>query len=59
MMDLLMLLAIVDEYVSIDPRIVVLHKKNGGVSSARNVGIDKARGVCIAFADSDDYVIDE
>ena len=39
-----------------DKRIVVIHKKNGGLSSARNAGIDIARGKYITFVDSDDYV---
>ena len=45
-----------DEYVNRDPRIRVIHKENGGVSSARNVGIKKAVGEYIMFCDSDDYV---
>jgi len=49
-------LAICEEYAKKDERIVVLHKENGGVSSARNLGIDKARGKWICFVDSDDYV---
>lgn len=42
-----------------DPRIRVLHKENGGVSSARNYGLDHARGEYIAFLDGDDYWTDE
>ena len=45
-----------DEYAQKDKRIKVVHKKNGGVSSARNVGLDIASGDLIAFVDSDDYV---
>ncbi len=48
--------AICDEYAKNDKRIKVFHKKNGGVSSARNLGIDEAQGEYIAFIDSDDYV---
>lgn len=39
-----------------DPRIRVFHKENGGSSSARNLGIEKARGELLGFVDSDDYV---
>lgn len=46
---------ICDEYAARDERVRVIHKPNGGASSARNVGIDNARGVWIAFADADDY----
>lgn len=45
-----------DEYAQKDDRVIVIHKENGGVSSARNVGIDKAKGKYICFVDSDDYV---
>ena len=45
---------ICDAYAAKDSRIRVLHKENGGVSSARNHGIDNARGEFIVFADSDD-----
>ena len=47
---------ICDYYSEIDKRIKVVHKKNGGVSSARNTGIDIATGDYIAFVDSDDYL---
>lgn len=39
-----------------DNRIKVIHKKNGGLSSARNVGIENATGELIAFIDSDDFI---
>lgn len=47
---------ILDEYKINDKRIIVVHKENGGVSSARNVGIDNASGKYICFADSDDFL---
>lgn len=47
---------ICDEYAYNDERIKVFHKINGGASSARNLGLDKAKGQWIAFVDSDDYV---
>ena len=46
---------ICDEYARKDSRVKVFHKENGGVSSARNVGLDNARGEWITFCDSDDY----
>ena len=39
-----------------DERIVVIHKTNGGLSSARNMGIEKSKGNLIAFIDGDDYI---
>ena len=47
---------ICDEYAFGDNRIKVFHKENGGVSSARNLGLDNAKGEWIAFVDPDDYV---
>lgn len=44
-----------DEYLLKDKRIKVFHKSNGGLSSARNFGLDKANGEYIIFLDSDDY----
>lgn len=48
-------LEMMEEYAKEDSRIVVIHKENGGSSSARNVGIARATGKYICFCDSDDY----
>lgn len=48
--------AICDEYAAKDSRVRVFHKENGGVSSARNVGLDNAKGEWISFVDSDDWI---
>ncbi len=47
---------IADEYSKKDNRIKVIHKKNEGVSSARNAGIDAATGDYICFSDADDFL---
>ena len=49
---------ICEEYAQKDNRVRVFHKENGGVSSARNIGMDNARGEWITFVDSDDFVFD-
>ena len=45
-----------DEYEKLDSRVKVIHKENGGLSDARNAGLDVATGDYIAFVDSDDYI---
>ena len=50
---------ICDEYAKKDNRIKVIHKKNGGISDVRNVGIENAKGDYIGFVDSDDYIADD
>lgn len=50
---------ICDEYAKKDARIQVIHKENGGLSDARNVGIKNANGKYITFIDSDDYVTED
>lgn len=47
---------ICDKLASKDSRIIVIHKENGGLSSARNTGLDIAKGQWISFVDSDDYI---
>ena len=47
---------ICDEYAQKDSRVKVIHKENGGLSSARNAGLDVATGDYIGFVDSDDYI---
>ncbi len=48
--------AICDEYAEKDSRIKVIHKKNGGLSDARNVALDVMTGKYVTFVDSDDYI---
>lgn len=48
--------AICDEYARHDNRVRVFYKENGGVSSARNLGLDHAQGEWITFVDADDYI---
>lgn len=47
---------ICDGYTLIDSRVRVFHKENGGVSSARNLGLKEAKGDYIGFVDADDYI---
>ena len=49
-------LDICEEYEKKDDRIIIISKENGGLSDARNKGIDIAKGKYITFIDSDDYV---
>lgn len=50
---------ICDEYALKDKRIEVIHKENGGVSSARNIGLEKVKGKYIGFVDADDYISED
>lgn len=45
-----------DKFSALDSRIHVVHKENGGVSAARNTGLDNAEGEYVLFVDSDDYL---
>lgn len=48
--------ALLDAYAARDPRLVVVHQENAGIGSARNAGLDRARGEWISFIDPDDVV---
>ena len=50
---------ICDEYQKKDSRIKVIHQENGGVSRARNRGLEEASGEYLAFVDADDYIVPE
>ncbi len=47
---------ICDEYAALDERIKVIHKQNGGLSDARNCGINEVKGTYLMFVDSDDFM---
>ena len=51
--------SICDEYSAKDSRFISFHKPNGGVSSARNLGLNNVRGKWVFFLDSDDYLSDD
>lgn len=50
---------ICDTLANKDSRIIVIHKQNGGLSSARNAGLDRASGDFIGFIDSDDFIAND
>lgn len=50
---------ICDEYAKLEPKLRVFHKENGGVSSARNTGIQAAKGDWIMFLDADDWISED
>lgn len=51
--------AMCDELAKLDDRIIVIHKQNGGLSDARNHGLNIAKGEYIGFVDSDDYIAED
>lgn len=52
-------LSILQKYEAIDSRVIVINQKNGGVSAARNTGLEIASGVYVGFVDADDFVDDD
>lgn len=48
---------VVEQYAAINPHVRLINKPNGGVSSARNLGIEEAIGKYISFIDADDYIV--
>ncbi|HDV0860284.1 TPA: glycosyltransferase, partial [Enterococcus faecalis] len=51
--------AMCDQFAEQDQRVKVIHKENGGLSDARNAGIEIATGEYLGFVDSDDYIADD
>ena len=51
--------AMCDQFAEQDQRVKVIHKENGGLSDARNAGIELATGEYLGFVDSDDYIADD
>lgn len=51
--------AMCDQFAKQDERVKVIHKENGGLSDARNAGIEIATGEYLGFIDSDDYIADD
>ncbi|WP_130812306.1 glycosyltransferase [Olsenella sp. Marseille-P4559] len=51
--------ALCDELAAHDPRVIAIHKKNGGTSSARNEGVARATGDYLTFCDNDDFLRDD